>query len=220
MQPDQKQTAHRFTSAHGTPLNYLLYTPDPNTTPEPAPLIMFLHGSGERGNNPDSVKTQGLPKYIEQGHNHPAYIVSPQCPDGQRWTQHLPQLAELLEFLMNAYPVDANRVYLTGLSLGGEGTWALAAAYPQLFAALVPVCGRSYPDKAPRLKALPVWVFHGAKDDVVPPEESVRMVDALKVHGADVTFTLYETLAHNSWDAAYATPELYTWLFAQRRNEV
>ena len=131
--------------------------------------------------------------------------------------QLLDDLRALLEDAFERYPVDRTRVYLTGLSMGGYGAWYLASAYPELFAALVPVCGGGDPDEACTLKDIPTWAFHGAKDDVVPPSESVQMVEALKQCGGDVRLTLYPDLGHNSWTRTYNTMELYSWML-QHRN--
>ena len=196
------------------PLPYLLYSPE---TSVPVPLILFLHGSGERGVDLVHVGDEGLPEILA---NLPeaAFVVTPQCPENTRWTDHLGALGTLLDTVVAEYDVDPNRLYLTGLSLGGQGAWYLAARNPERFAALVPVCGRSNPEAADRLKTLPTWVFHGAADDTVPVSESEKMVAALERAGSNVKFTAYSGVGHNSWSKAYGEPELYTWLFAQRRT--
>lgn len=204
-------TPQKITDA---PLPYLFYKPD---VTENAPLVLFLHGSGERGNDLGRVAEEGLPLLLERL-PEPAFVVAPQCPEKMRWTDFLDELGSILEDLTARYPVDPQRVYLTGLSMGGQGTWFLAAHTPERFAAAVPVCGRSNPDAAERLKDMPIRVFHGADDDVIPPSESEKMIDALQAAGSRAELTVFPGVGHNSWTPAYRDPELYTWLFAQRRG--
>ena len=199
-------------------LPHLLYEPRDQT--EKPPLVLFLHGSGERGDGQDElerVKTYGLP-HIFETHNpfsEPVLLIAPQCPEKTRWTDHLEALNALLDDATKRYSVNLSRIYLTGLSLGGQGVWYLAAAHPERFAALVPVCGRSNPDEACKLKDIPIWTFHGAKDDRVPPDESTEMVEAVNACGGQARLTLYPDIGHISWDEAYNTLELYTWLLKQ-----
>jgi len=156
---------------------------------------------------------------IEQGKNFPFILVSPQCPLGQRWDPL--ELSVLLDKIEEDYRVDTSRVYITGLSMGGEGTWKLAFAEPHRFAAIAPVCGRtdSYYLDAGILKNMPTWVFHGAKDDVVPITESERLVNALKEAGSTVKFTIYPEANHNAWTETYNNEELYKWLLAHKLGE-
>ena len=133
------------------------------------PLIIFLHGAGERGNNLDLLKKHGIPKIVEQNPDFPFITLSPQCPKDSWWTSELRLLNGLVDKITKSYQVDMSRIYLTGLSMGGFGAWSLASMNPDLFAAIVPICGGGEPDRAARaLKNMPVWVFHGAKDTVVP----------------------------------------------------
>ncbi|CAA9585728.1 MAG: hypothetical protein AVDCRST_MAG86-3480 [uncultured Truepera sp.] len=204
-------TPQKITTA---PLPYLLYTPKPAAK---LPLILFLHGSGERGDDLDHVGDHGLSEILA---NLPeaALVVAPQCPANARWTDHLHALETILDAVIAEHPADKSRVYLTGLSLGGQGAWFLAARAPQRFAALVPVCGRSNPGAADRLKNLPTWTFHGADDNIVPLNESTKMVSALEAVGGTVKLTMYPGTGHNSWTRAYSEPELYMWLFAQSQT--
>lgn len=204
-------TPQKITAA---PLPYLLYTPEAATN---APLVVFLHGSGERGSDLGRVATVGLPHLLERL-PEPAFVVAPQCPEASRWTDQLERLEAVLEGLLERLPVDARRVYLTGLSLGGQGAWFWAARSPERFAALVPVCGRTDPAAAERLKNMPIWAFHGAEDDVVPPSESKVMVAALQAVGGRPRLSVLEGVGHDSWTPAYRDPGLYAWLFAQRRS--
>jgi predicted peptidase len=196
---------------------YLLYLPTGYESDKKEwPLILFLHGAGESGDNLDKVKVHGPPKLIENKKmDFPCIVVSPQSARGG-WNVDL--LAALLDDIASKYRVDKDRVYLTGLSMGGFGTWSLAAAHPERFAAIVPICGGGNPSDAARLKDLPIWVFHGAKDPTVPPKRSEDMVKALKEAGSNVKFTVYPDAGHDSWTATYDDPELYRWLFAQKRK--
>jgi predicted peptidase len=197
-------------------MDYLLYLPEGYGTGDTAwPLVLFLHGAGESGNDLSKVKKHGPPKLVDQGKSFPFILVSPQSA-GRGWDPGT--LNALLDEIMAHYRVDKDRVYLTGLSMGGFGTWALAAAYPQKFAAIAPICGGGTPADARKLTALPIWVFHGAKDKVVPPGRSEAMVKALKEAGADqVKFTLYPDAEHDSWTETYNNPEFYDWLLKQKR---
>ncbi len=192
--------------------NFLLYLPEGYNKNDPKewPLLLFLHGMGECGDMLEMVKKNGPPMLIEHGKKFPFIIVSPQCPDTTGWSVKV--LDMLLNEMDRLYNVNKNCIFVTGLSMGGHGTWELALAYPERFAAIVPVCGWADPSKAALIKDLPVWVFHGEKDDVVPPEESINMVNALKALGSPVKFTLYPDADHDSWTEAYNDPELWEWL--------
>jgi predicted peptidase len=195
-------------------LNYLLYLPPKyDKGDEKWPLVVFLHGAGETGNDLKMVKKHGPPKLVEQK-EFPCIVVSPQAPT-RGW--NVEALNGLIDDVIAKYRVDKDRVYLTGLSMGGYGTWALAAAYPDKFAAVVPICGGGNLAMATKLKNLPIWVFHGAKDNTVPLSASQSMVDAVKKAGGDPKFTVYPEAGHDSWTKAYDDPELWTWLFKQCR---
>lgn len=202
---------------------YLLYLPeaygkDPN---QKWPLVVFLHGSGESGSDLEKLKAHGPPKLIAQGKAFPFIVVSPQAPDGPRRGWDVEVLNALLDDVLAKYTVDTDRVYLTGLSMGGYGTWSWATANPERFAAVAPICGGGQPRMAARrLRDMPVWVFHGAKDPVVPVQESEDMVAALKKAGAaEVKFTVYPEAEHDSWSATYDNAELYAWLLSHKRNK-
>jgi len=200
-------------------LQYLVYLPKAYKHDyKKWPLVLFLHGAGERGEDFSFVKRLGPPKLVEEGKDFPFILISPQCPLGQRWG--VGELSTLLDEVEKNYRVDKHREYVTGLSMGGEGTWKLIMAEPNRFAAAAPVCGRSgssYLD-ACKLKNLPIWIFHGAMDDVVTLDESVRMVKALEQCGNDVKFTIYPKANHNAWDETYNNEELYKWLLEHRLN--
>lgn len=201
--------------------DYLLYLPQSynDDTTKMWPLVLFLHGKGERGKNLELVKRNGPTKSVAGGKEFEFILLAPQCPDNDTWS--VETLRALLDEVEEGYRVDSNRIYLTGLSLGGWGIWNLAIAYPERFAAIAPVCGRTdryMVERVCRLNNIPTWVFHGAKDDVVPLSDSEAMVKALQACGGDVKFTVYPDANHNSWDATYDNPEFYEWLLSQRRE--
>ncbi|MDH3601747.1 MAG: prolyl oligopeptidase family serine peptidase [Candidatus Tectomicrobia bacterium] len=200
-------------------LNYLLFLPQgyQAESNQKWPLILFLHGVGERGDDLELVKQHGIPKLVDQQANLPFIIVSPQCPKQSSWPLEVDALNALIDDLTAKHAVDVDRIYLTGLSTGGSGTWELATAYPSRFAAIAPLCGVGDPEHAYLLKAIPAWVFHGAKDDVVKPEESEQMVEALKGCGGNVQFTLYPEADHDVWTETYGNPELYEWFLNHSR---
>jgi len=194
---------------------FLLYLPEGYPGDHAWPLLLFLHGSGERGRDVDRVTAHGPPRLAREGTNFPFVIVSPQCPAGGTWSEA--SLDRFLDEVEGRYRIDPRRVYLTGLSLGGYGAWRLAQHAPGRFAAVAPVCGGGDPSRAFVLKDVPVWAFHGDKDLLVPVEESVRMVEALEAAGGMVRLTVYPDTDHDSWTATYENPELYRWLLEQKQ---
>ncbi len=225
------QTARhfKFKQTITAKLDYLLFLPRgyDAKSGERWPLIFFLHGAGERGTNIWKVATHGPPKNVKGNPDFPFIVVSPQCPEGENWSDKTLPLLGLLDSITDRYAVDTNRIYLTGLSMGGYGTWSLGLSYPERFAAIVPICGGgerikislSKRTKQQALKTLGVWAFHGGKDPLVPLEESQRMVEALKKAGVeDVKLTVYPEAKHDSWTQAYNTPELYDWLLKHQRK--
>jgi len=205
----------------GGPIRYLLYVPaDYATGEKPWPLVLFLHGAGERGDDLEAVKKHGPPRLIGEGKTFPFLCVSPQCPKESWWDrpERTAALAALLDHLQATLRVAPDRVVLTGLSMGGFGTWALASAEPKRFAALAPICGKGDPAKAGLIAHIPTWVFHGAKDPLVPVTFSEAMVEALKQAGGDPKFTVYPEAKHDSWTETYANPKFWEWLLAQRRK--
>jgi len=197
--------------------NYLLFLPEGyNDSNEEWPLILFLHGAGERGDDIEIVKLHGPPKLVEKDPAFPFIVVSPQCPKKERWSVEV--LDVLLDEVVTQYRVDENRVYLTGLSMGGFGTWNYAAVHPERIAAIAPICGGGDPKTAEAMKHIPAWVFHGAKDDVVPVSMSQEMVDALKACGADVQFTKYPEADHDSWTETYNNKALYDFFLSHKKR--
>jgi predicted peptidase len=196
---------------------YLLYLPQGyNQDGPPWPLLLFLHGSGERGSDLHLVKRHGPPNIVEQGKHFPFILVSPQCPDGQWWS--FTSLDLLLQDLTERYAVDRDRIYVTGLSMGGFATWTLATEFPGRFAAIAPICGGGIPHRAQLLRTTPIWAFHGANDRVIPFEYSQNMVSAVNAAGGNATLTIYPDAGHDAWTATYNTPDLYEWLLRHCRQ--
>jgi predicted peptidase len=219
-----KQLAHvRETAITRTlRLPYLLSLPaDYSNDPEKKwPLMLFLHGAGERGlNDMVLLRKHGIPRVVEE-RDLPFITVSPQCPPNSWWADYRPELLALIDHVSGTHRVDATRVYLTGLSMGGFGSWHLAAENPQRFAAVVPICGGGvwaygFPERVLALKNTPVWAFHGAKDPTVPLAESETLVNKLQACGGKVRFTIYADAGHDSWTETYNNPDLYAWLLEQ-----
>ena len=177
------------------------------------PLILFLHGAGERGDNLKLVGQHGPPKIVKQK-DMPFIIVSPQCPKDSWWPKENEVLINLLDDIVSRYNVDKSRIYLTGLSMGGYGSWSLGCDHPKRFAAIAPICGGGEPFFGRKLKNTPVWAFHGAKDNVVALKKSEDMVKAIERAGGDVKLTVYPEAGHDSWTETYNNPELYTWFLS------
>ena len=198
-------------------IHYWQYLPDnfASDTTTHFPLVIFLHGGGEVGNNLELVKKHGLPKRIAEGQSFPFVLVAPQNPRDQLWDDAL--VLAVLDRTMAIHRIDPDRVYLTGMSRGGFGTWRLAIQNPERFAAIVPVCGGGVPDYVKRIKDVPVWAFHGAKDRVIPLSRTVEMVEALLVAGGNVKLTVYPEAGHDAWTETYNNPALYEWLLKQSR---
>lgn len=205
-----------------------------------APVILFLHGSGERGDDGARPTQAGLGPHVRaHAADFPAIVVFPQLPDGEEWSDNTPLAFAALEAATREFGGDRDRTYLTGMSMGGYGTWELALMQPDRFAALVPVCGAvrqasderalyvtevandpdPYSTIARTLRGVPTWIFHGALDDVVPLDDDRALIAAFRAADAkDARYTEIPDANHNAWDPTYANPELWTWLFAQRRR--
>ena len=217
-----------FRKVQTATLKYLLFLPKGYDSSEARrwPLMLFLHGSGERGNDIWKVTTHGPPKNVAHDPDFPFVLVSPQCPEDETWSADV--LVGLLDEVEGRLRVDTNRVYLTGLSMGGYGTWDLGLRYPERFAAIIPICGGgdllpvflASRRKSEALKTLGVWAFHGGKDSSVPVAESQRMVDLLQKIGVkDVKLTIYPDAGHDSWTETYNNPEVYQWLLKHQRTD-
>jgi predicted peptidase len=211
-----KQVEQSFQSSDSAEVPYLLYLPENDKPGTALPVMLFLHGRGE-SNGPLSVVAQwGPPQLVAQGAKLPYILLSPQCPKEDNWSSPTQQarLIELLDSIVDKFGGDKDRIYLTGLSMGGSGSWRMAADHPERFAAVVPICGGGQTADADKLKSLPIWVFCGDQDGVFKANE--ELVQAVKQAGSQsIRFTSLENVGHNSWSAAYATPDLYQWLDRQ-----
>lgn len=210
------QVEQSWLTSTGYEIPYHLYLPKPDAEKpdQKPPVLVFLHGRGESYGPLAIVAKWGPPRIAARGDDLPYILVSPQCPGNTNWSAPKQQAAviELIDHITKSYNGDTSRLYLTGLSMGGYGTWRMAADHPKKFAAAAPVCGSGNPADAAALKTIPLWVFHGTEDKAVPYQKSVEMVDAIKAAGGTrVRFTTLAHVGHNSWSAAYATPELYSW---------
>jgi predicted peptidase len=201
------------------------------------PVVLFLHGAGERGDD-NSAQLKFLPRWLAESENrrrHPCFVVAPQCRKDHAWaaidwqhkkplplpatpTTDLAAAIAALDAVLAAEPVDADRVYVTGLSMGGYGTWDLAARTPERFAAVLPICGGGDPAKAERLATLPLWCFHGDADPLVPVDLSRSMIAAITAAGGTPIYSELSGVGHDSWTPAYQNPAVLDWLFAQRRR--
>ena len=205
-------TEKKFVSPKtGRELKYLYYSPN---TDESVPLIIYLHGAGSRGTELSQLSHTGPIGELEKGRNIPARMVAPQCC-GDTWFELFETLIDFAENMANESGVDKSRIYLTGVSMGAYAAWQLAMTKPDMFAALVPVCGGGMYWNAERLKNMPVWAFHGALDDVVLPEESIKMVRGINKSGGNAKITVFEKADHNAWDPAFALDEMWSWMFLQ-----
>lgn len=232
----QERTVVVTEAGRGVEFHYRVMRPAANETGATYPLVLFLHGAGERGSDNKKQLTY-LPTWLaeaEARHRYPCFVVAPQCREGSRWadfewsdkkstpqkpepTTDLAAAVAALDAVMNTEPVDPDRVYLTGLSMGGYGSWDLAARMPSRFAAVIPICGGGDEATAPKLAKLPIWCFHGAADNVVPVVRSRSMVEAVKAAGGEVKYTEFETVRHDSWTPAYRDSATLEWLFRQKR---
>ncbi len=201
---------------------YVLFIPHSYAGDKEYPLILFLHGAGERGDDGELPVKQGIGNAIKfkgKEKDFPFFVIFPQCrvkgnwkadgPDGQR-------ALAILADVQKAYKIDDKRLYLTGLSMGGFGTWSLAAAHPQKWAAIVPICGGGDPATATKIKDIPCWAFVGDKDNPKLVEGMRGMIKALQAAGSQPRYSEFPYVGHNSWDSAYVTPELYPWLLSHK----
>ncbi len=231
----------RTATVEATTYRYQVYVP-PGFSPDRSwPVILFLHGAGEGGSDGVRQTRVGIgPAIRRHPERFPAVVVFPQSPRGHPWRGPMAGLAlRALEQSITEFKGDPERLYLTGVSMGGYGTWRLALEDPQRFAAIVPICGgldspgrrslsresqgatrvpEPFLEAARQLRRLPAWVFHGEEDDIIPVSESRIMVEALREVGAPVRYTEYPEVEHDSWDPAYAEPELLPWLLSQKRG--
>jgi len=216
-------------------LPYRFMVPEKIEKDNQYPLVIFLHGAGERGTDNDIQLVHGVKDFAkpQSRKSYPCFLIAPQCPLDKKWvdvdwsaTSHqtpikpsepMEALIKLIDSLCSGQPIDKRRIYVTGLSMGGYGAWDLISRKPDIFAAAVPVCGGGDEKEAKKISGIPIWVFHGAKDTVVKPARSGNMVDALKKAGGSPKYTLYPEVGHNSWVNAYSDAEMLKWLFTQKK---
>jgi predicted peptidase len=223
----------RTLTIDGETYRYMVYVPPGHDTAERGPVILFLHGAGERGSDGVRQTTVGLGPVVRADPEFPAVVVFPQLHPGAGWPGEAGRAAmRALDLTIEELALDERRVYLTGLSMGGNGSWHLALEHPARFAAVVPICGwiegrwRGQPkenetlvERIAPIRDLPIWVFHGARDEVIPVGQSRLVVQALREAGArELRYTEYPEARHDSWTAAYAEPELWTWMLGKRRD--
>lgn len=205
---------------HGRSMPYAVWLPPDYSLEKAWPVLLFLHGAGERGTDGLLQTTVGIgPALKNAPEKFPFLVILPQCPRGLYWDVLEEHLLEALKFASRKFVGDSARTYLTGVSMGGYGTWGLGSLHPDLFSALIPVCGGGEPEvMAQPLSNMPIWAFHGAKDDIVPVEESRFMVEAVEKAGNPrIRYTEYPKGTHNVWDATYQEPELVPWLLSQTK---
>jgi predicted peptidase len=225
-----------FTGAKGGKLPYRLLKPDNYDPKMSYPLVVFLHGAGERGIDNEKQLIHGVAEFAKEENRkkYPCFLVAPQCPEGKKWVEvdwgaashRMPAepspsevlLLELIAALQKEYRLDSKRIYITGLSMGGFGTWDLIARKPELFAAAVPICGGGDETQAAKIAAIPIWVFHGGKDGVVKVSRSRNMIEAIKKAGGHPKYTEYPEEGHASWIPAYRDADMMKWLFEQKRS--
>lgn len=214
------KTYEAFTPAVGKPLPYLQFLPvDAESSDKTYPLVIFLAGMGELGEDLDRVTVHSMPHHAANGTEYPFILVCPQIPEWNLWYAYIETLNRFLDHLLATLPVDKDRVILTGLSNGGIGTWLWGCNDPDRFAALIPVCGEGIEPFAPYLNKTPVWVFHGELDPVVSCDSSRRMVEIINRNGGNAKLTVYPGVGHDSWVPAYAEPELVEWIMEKKRGQ-
>lgn len=212
-------TKHKWESDRYFNFGYTQYLPKDFDESKKYPLVFFLHGAGEWGEDLDVACRHGFMKHVrESGKEYPFICVAPQCPANKYWACYTESLLAFLDYICQTLPVDKDRIYLTGLSMGGTGTWMLGMAAPERFAAMAPICGSGIYWFGEALVNIPIMVYHGDCDEVVPVENSMEMVRSVNKRGGNATIKILKGVWHNAWDAAYEGDELYTWLLSHKRE--
>ena len=210
-------TKHKWSSDKHFNFGYVKYLPKDFDENKKYPLVFFLHGSGERGDDLDLACNHGYMKHVrEKGAEYPFIFIAPQCPNGKFWGCYTESLLAFLDYIFETLPIDKERVYLTGLSMGGTGTWMLAMADADRFAAIAPICGSGIYWNGGALAKTPVMVYHGDLDEAVPIQDSIAMVKSVNKNGGNAQIKILYGVGHNAWDVAYAGDELYTWFFSHK----
>lgn len=212
-------TKHQWKSELFFNFKYVQYLPEDFDQNKKYPLVLFLHGAGERGDDLDVASRHGFMKHVrETGREYPFICVAPQCPSGKYWGCYTESLLAFLDHICDSLPVDRERLYLTGLSMGGTGTFMLAMAAPERFAAIAPVCGSGIVWYGEALRDIPVMMYHGDCDDIVPIYESVTMLSRIQKRGGSAELKILYGVGHNAWDVAYDGDELVQWLLSHKKN--
>ena len=212
-------TKHKWNSSSFYNFNYVKYLPVDYDETKKYPLVFFLHGAGQRGDDLDVAMEHGYMKHVrEDGTQYPFIFIAPQCPKEKYWGCYTESLIAFLNEMITELSVDEKRVYLTGLSMGGTGTWMLAMACPEKFAAIAPVCGSGICWYGGVLKEVPIYAFHGDCDTTVPVTESVYMVSRVNAYGGHAKIKIYYGCGHNCWDQVYSDDELWKWLLTHARR--
>ena len=212
-------TKHKWTSDVFYNFEYVMYLPKDYDENKTYPLVFFLHGAGERGNDLDIACRHGFMKHVrEDGKDYPFIFIAPQCPYDKYWGCYTESLLAFLDDICSTLPIDMDRVYLTGLSMGGTGTWMLAMAAPERFAAIAPVCGSGIYWYAGVLVDTPVYMYHGDCDEIVPIQESISMLNAINKRGGNAQLRICYGTGHEAWEIAYAGDELVNWLLSHKKH--
>ncbi len=211
-----------YVKTENNKLAYTIFLPNGYSADNKYPLILSLHGAGERGNGVeelDHCTNIGIGRYIKKdGMELDAVVLCPQCPKDRVWNHLIWDLKDLVDEIAVRYSVDENRMTVTGMSMGGFGTWEMALVFTDTFAAYAPICGGGMAWRTGVLKGKKIWAFHGDKDNVVDISNSIEMVNSARKYGADVRFTVFNGVAHGSWDPAYLETILIQWLLSQERE--
>ena len=201
-------------------MNYLISVPEDYTPGEVLPMIVFLHGAGEVGTTPASLQATGLMHLIKEGLPVRAVVLAPHLPDRRRvWNNLVDETFELIDKTATAFGVDRNRISITGLSMGGYGTWEMGICYADYFSAMAPICGGGLSWRCYALTEMPIRTFHGDVDGTVPISVSYEMVDRINAAGGHVEFTILHNVSHNCWDHAYGNTDLLTWLVSHDKSQ-
>lgn len=213
-------TKHNWKSEKHFNFNYVKYLPQDYNETKKYPIVFFLHGAGERGDDLELACRHGYMKYVrEQNADYPFIFVAPQCPEDKIWATCVESLTAFVDDMCDELPIDKDRIYVTGLSMGGMGTWLLAMANPHKFAAIAPICGSSICWYAGIVKHLPIMMYHGDLDEIVPITESITMLKAVHNNGGHAQLKICYGYGHNAWDVAYDGDELWKWLLSHKKGQ-
>lgn len=213
-------TKHKWESDKYFNFGYVKYLPKDYDETQKYPLVFFLHGAGERGEDLDIACKHGYMKYVRENNaEYPFIFIAPQCPNGKYWACYTESLFAFLDYICDTLPIDRERVYLTGLSMGGTGTWMLAMAEPERFTAIAPICGSGIYWNGGQLVNTPIMVYHGDCDDTVPIENSIEMVKSVNKRGGHAEIKVCYGVGHNAWDIAYSNDELINWMLSHKKGE-